>query len=235
MTRAISSLVFSTLIVLFSFTSFASEICSGNGGKTALVVIDMQPKFVTRGGNDQTPENKAKVEQIITAQTAAIKYARRSNIPIVFLEYEGDYGDTNNALKTAVANYKEVKFFKKSSDGMFEDYNKYKKDLVDYLAQKKVGTLVITGANGGACVLQSITGALDGNCSVIAFNKGIADFNYKDFIYPYVNQYANIKPNCKSCVFKEAPSLDDVILAVGSGSKSDKATPPSYQGAGAVK
>ena len=171
----------------------------------------MQPKFVTRGGNDQTPANKTKVEQIIKEQVAAIKRAREARIPIIFLEYEGDFGDTNEALKAAVANYPDVKFFKKNSDGMFEDYNKYKQDLATYLTRKQVGTLIITGANGGACVLRSITGALDNNCTVVAYNKGIADFNYKDFIYPYVGQYSNIKPNCKDCMFREVSSIDGLV------------------------
>jgi hypothetical protein len=71
------------------------------------------------------------------------------------------------------------------------------------------------GANGGACVSDSIVEAIQGNCSVVAFNKGIADFNYKQFIYPYAGQYAKIKSSsnrlCKDCSFKEVSSLDDVI------------------------
>lgn len=199
------------LTLFFTTVSRAETICSSAAQNLALVVIDMQPKFVTRGGNDKTPENVAKVKQITDEQIAAINWAKQANIPIVFLEYDGDYGDygdTNSDLKAAVANYKELKFFKKTSDGMFESYNKYRKDLVDYLAKKQVGTLIITGANGGACVLMSIKGALDSDCTVVAYTKGIADFNYKDFIYPYVGKYSDLKPNCPNCSFKEISSLE---------------------------
>lgn len=221
----------SIFIILFSFASVAVPICSGSNGNSALIVIDMQPKFVTRGGNDQTPANKAKVDQIIKEQVAAINRAKEANIPIVFLEYEGDYGDTNDTLRAAVGNYKDAKFFKKNSDGMFEDYNKHKKDLADYLTRKQVGTLIITGANGGACVLQSIRGALGNNCTVIAFSKGIADFNYKDFIYPYVGQYSNIKPNCKDCMFKEVSSIDGVTqFMVNNSSRGSPASSNESRG-----
>ena len=177
---------------LFLFTAWiyvtaavAEEICAGKDNNAALVIIDMQPKFVTRGGNDKTSRNLSKVDQIIKEQMVAIERAKKANIPIVFIEYEGDYGDTNRALKDAVGNYKDFKVFKKNSDGMFEKDNRHRDDLIAYLQDKQVGTLVITGANGGACVLDSIEGALKGNCTVIAYNKAIADFNFKDFIYPY--------------------------------------------------
>ncbi len=212
--------------LLFSFASSAETICPAKSNNAALIVIDMQPYFVTRGGNDQTPENKIKVDQIIKEQIAAIKLAEKAKIPIVFLEYDG-HGDTNSVLKSAVGTYKEVKFFKKSTDGMFEDYNVHKKDLVDYLTSKQVGTLVITGANGGACVLQSITGALARNCSVVTYNKGIADFNFKDFIYPYVGQYGNIKPDCTGCSFKEVSSIDGIVQYIYTVNSSTSVSPPT--------
>lgn len=187
----------------------ADPICAENSINTALVVIDMQPGFVTRGGNHNDSENKAKFEKIINEQVAMVKRAKDYQIPIIFLEYEGDYGDTNSKLKESAKNYPNVRYFKKSSDGMFEDYNKYRKELVDYVKAKNIGTLVITGANGGACVRSSIDGALKNNCNVIAVSSGIADFNYKDFIYPYAGKYSNLKAKCSNCSFKEVSRVDD--------------------------
>lgn len=184
-------------------------VCFSNSPNSALVIIDMQPYFATRSGNHQDAENKAKLDKINETQVGAIQKAREANIPIIFLEYDcGPCGSTNDSLKTAVANYRNVRFIKKNSDGMFEDYNKYRKELVDYLNKNDIGTLIITGANGGACVLRSITGALENNCNVVALNSGIADFNYKDFIYPYLGQYSHIKPNCRDCSFKEVSTID---------------------------
>jgi nicotinamidase-related amidase len=228
--------VFYTLVFLSQLalaqTPSTDIICDSNTRKTALVVIDMQPVFVTRGGNDKDPANKKKVEEVLAAQVEAIENAKKYKIPIIFLEYEGPFGDTNSLLKDAVKNYGTVKFFKKNTDGMFESYNKGKSELVAYLKQNKVANLVITGANGGACVLRSITGSLDGNCNVLAYSKGIADFNYREFIYPYSGQYKGIKPNCKDCKFRETASIDDIVEDMARGSNLPRSTPANNESVG---
>lgn len=195
--------------------SAAETICSKDSVNTALIVIDMQPAFIKRTKDHESFENKTKVGKIIQEQIAAINQAKDANIPIVFLEYAGVYAeqegddDTSSELKAAVANYREVKFIKKNTDGMFENGNRYRQELVDYLTKHSVGTLIITGANGGACVKKSIMGALENNCSIVALDKGIADFNFKDFIYPY--SYTGVKPTCSDCTFREVSRLDGVI------------------------
>ena len=184
-------------------------VCSTQSAYSALIVIDMQPYFAIRGGQHNEPENKEKIEKVIEVQIASIKKAIAAGIPIVFLEYECPPCDpTDSRLKAAVSGYKNVRFIKKTTDGMLDSDNKYRKELADFLNKNNIGTLIITGANGGACVLESITGALENNCNVVAYNAGIADFNYKDFIYPYIGQYTEIKPNCKDCTFKEVFSID---------------------------
>lgn len=235
--KSLVSFVFLSVLMSSTLTFAEDTICDSNTNQTALVVIDMQPEFFTRGGNDKEPANVKKVEDIIAAQVEAIKKARSQNIPIIFIEYDCtafkiECGDTNSSLKEAVRNYRTVKYFKKTSDGMLESRNKNRSDLVGYLKQNNVGNLVITGANGGACVLRSITGALDGNCSVLAYSNGIADFNYKNFIYPYVGQYKNIKLNCKDCKFRETASIDDVIEAMASGSNLQRNAPAANESRG---
>lgn len=234
------------LIVLFvQARSFAYDddrfngeaVCEGNPSKAALVVIDMQPGFVTRGGNDKEPANVKKVDEIITAQAEAIREAKSFNIPIVFIESVGGYGDTNSKLKDAVRNYSRVRYFVKTSDGMFDSYNKSRADLVAYIKENDVGTLIVTGANGGACVLRSIRGSLDGNCTVLAYSNGIADFNYKDFIYPYVGWYLDIKNKCTTCKFEETSSVDDIVgaMARGGGGTTRNSAPTSNHSNGAVR
>ena len=169
----------------------------------------MQEIFVTRGGHHQKPENIAKVNEILEEQKGAIDQAKRAGIPIVFLEYASIGEDTNKSLKEAAGSYSNVKYIKKNTDGMLDNHNTYRDELVNYLKQHHVGTLVITGANGGACVSASIQGALKNNCTVIAFNKGIADFNFPDFIYPYAGHYTHIKPDCKNCEFREVANLEN--------------------------
>lgn len=207
-------------ILLFSVGTLADDqICDSNASKSALVVIDMQPTFATRLGNDKTPENTAKLRQIEEAQLEAIQKAKANGIPIIFLEYVSSYvnfGDTNKSLTDPLQDYEKRQLFKKNSDGMFESENKSRAEIVAYLKKHKIGTLIITGANGGSCVKKSILGSLDGNCSVIAYSKGIADFNYEEFIYPYSGKYS-FKPNCADCKFMEVSTIDGIIPALDQG------------------
>jgi nicotinamidase-related amidase len=197
------------MLNIYSIKAISEEICSDGDNKTALVVIDMQPGFVTRGGNHEEKINKLKTEKIIESQAELIKKAKQNNVPVIFMEYTGDYGDTNAKLKEAAKGNVKTVYFKKNSDGMFAEYNKYRKELIEFVKKNNIGSFIITGANGGACVLSSIEGALSNNCNVIAFSGGIADFNFKDFIFPYVGYYKNIKPKCKNCTFKEVASIEE--------------------------
>ncbi len=207
MIRYTEKLIYIFLIFL-SLSAFAGPARVGD--KDALIIIDMQSYFITRGGNQDTVENKRKVQEITQVQIAAIKVAIKSQIPIVFLEYEG-FGETNQDLKKAIGEYEEVKYLLKDTDGMFDDSNRHKSKLVEYLNSKEIGNLIITGANGGACVQQSIEGSLKNNFNVMALNTGIADFNYKEFIYPYTQQY-NFKPTCADCKFREVDGVAVVAL-----------------------
>jgi nicotinamidase-related amidase len=209
-------ILFSILFLYFNLANSKDLACDTSSINSALVIIDMQPHFVTRGGNQNSRENNFKVGQIIGAQIEAIKKAISANIPIVFIEYE-NVDPTSDLLKAAVKNYHDVKFFTKSTDGMFDNENKYKNQLVSFLKDRKIGTLVMTGANGGACVKESILGALNENCNVVAFSKGIADFNYVDFIYPYKGQYKDLGHKCQNCSFQEKDLIKDIEIALQSG------------------
>ncbi|MBC7712190.1 MAG: isochorismatase family protein [Rhizobacter sp.] len=202
-----------SLLILLSFTRVASAAPMGD--KDALVIIDMQAMFVTRGGYSDDEENKKKVQEVLRNQLEAIKLAKAAKIPIIFLEYEG-FGNTNDDLKKEVEGYPDAKIFLKNTDGMFDSYNKHKAELVAFLESKNVKSLIITGANGGACVLDSISGSLDSNYNVIAYSKGIADFNYKEFIYPYDHHY-NFTPTCADCKFKEVDNMQVVALELAAG------------------
>jgi nicotinamidase-related amidase len=221
---------YTAFIVILTIFSLSAFCIPGDKENHALIIIDMQPKFVTRGGNHNKESNVEKVENIITTQLEAINVAKASGIPIVFLEYE-NYGDTNNILKNAVGDYENTKFFLKNTDGMFSQRNKYRDKLISYLEDEKIGTLVITGANGGACVKSSIGGSLEEGYNVVAYSEAIADFNFKDFIHPYDNIYKfkpeyclkevcsliwfNCRPACNT--FTEIDTLPAITLMVSNG------------------
>lgn len=209
----------------------------------ALVIIDMQSYFMTRGGNADLPENMKKVKRLLDAQMAAIQAAKQANMPIIFLEYESA-GVTNGNLEGAARvekirfdnlwskiakdprklkkkefiNSDQVAYFLKNTDGMFDEENSHKKELVDYLTKKNIKTLIVTGANGGACVQASIQGALNNHINVIAYDAAIADFNYQDFLYPYDQYYREtIHPTFSNCKFKETSNLSDIFPQETSG------------------
>lgn len=206
----------SLLVVLSSLASFAAEpMCSETSGNAALVIIDMQPYFAERARRHNDPENKAKLNKVIAEQKKAIEQARESGVPIIFIEYDVqpyDLGKTSESLMTAASGHRDVQVIKKTTDGMFDPANKHLKELEAFIKKHQIGTLVITGANGGACVHQSISGALVNNCNVVAVSTAIADFNYRDFIYPYAGQYGTMekvaKKYCSNCTFKEVSSVD---------------------------
>lgn len=208
--------LFLTIVILTSLSSFASPpMCSETSGNAALVVIDMQPFFAERARRHNDPENKAKLNKVIAEQKKAIEQAREAGVPIIFIEYEVqpyDLGKTSESLMTAASGHRDVQVIKKTTDGMFDPGNKHIKALEAFIKKHQIGTLVITGANGGACVEQSITGALVNNCNVVAVSTAIADFNYRDFIYPYSGQYSSMekvaKKHCSNCTFKEVSSVD---------------------------
>lgn len=198
--------LFTTLLLILSFSLWAQV------GKSALIVIDMQPYFVERGGNDKDLENAKKVADILAEQERMILQARAANIPVIFIEYEWPgyaFGVTNERLSAAAKDYDQASVVKKATDGMFDD-SKAKEQLNKLLAEKGINHLYITGANGGACVEQSIRGALRNNYSVTSVSQGVADFNYPEFIYPYKGHY-NFTPTCASCSFKEVEGSVDIV------------------------
>lgn len=198
--------LFTALLFILSFSLWAQV------GKSALIVIDMQPYFVERGGNDKDLENAKKVAEILAEQERMILQARAANMPVIFIEYElvgYNFGVTNKRLSAAAKDYNQASVVKKAADGMFDD-PKTKEQLDKLLAEKGINHLYITGANGGACVHQSISGALRNNYSVTSVSQGVADFNYKEFIYPYKGHY-NFTPTCPTCSFKEVEGSVDLV------------------------
>ena len=62
--------------------------------KSAIIIIDMQPYFVTRKGYHKARENKKKVDDLIHHQVEIINDAKSRGIPILIVEYKRQ-GETN--------------------------------------------------------------------------------------------------------------------------------------------
>lgn len=211
-------------------------LCDMSSTQSALMIIDMQDQFVLRGGKALSRENGNAVTAAIDEQIRAIEHAKKANLPIVIVEYFG-YGPTNSRLKEAVAGYAKAKTILKSTDGIFDHDNVYKRDLASFLFQEKVKTLMVLGANGGACVRQSIAGALQANCSVISTERGVADFNYRKFIFPYqfkpeYNSFMNTRyGSCVNCQFRQVRQANDLtpFMVNNQNSPTNRAQEPDSE------
>ena len=107
----------------------------------ALVIIDMQIHFCT---SEDESTQKACIREI--------KRAKRRNMPIIFLEYEG-FGATQPDLMQALGVYKKVKTLTKSTDSGSDEISSL------LLRQwTSIQTLRICGVNAGACVISTIRG-----------------------------------------------------------------------------
>lgn len=189
---------------------------------TALIIIDMQPYFAQRNGAFKDGDNPEKIDEIIYQQQRAIEVARAHGMPIVVIEYDCTVCDpTTERLTSKLKGYEENSVtIKKSTDGMFDSWNHNIEALKTYLDAKGVDNLIITGANGGACVNQSIHGALINEYDVMAISNSIADFNYEKFMYPYsykvegseMHRFSSIEAGCENCSFKEYNSLEQLQL-----------------------
>ncbi len=210
-----------TLAFLGPLAAFASTC------KTALLVIDMQPGFVTRGGNENSAKNKLSFAQLLAAQVEAIRKAKQHHAAIVFLEFKGNYGPTNEELKKAVGTYPNAEFFTKDTDGAFNQSNSFRAEFIEHLKKEKVCDLVVTGANGGACVEESIKGAIENCYNVTAVSEGIADFNFETFIYPYADKY-KFKPKCEGKFFREVTNAQEAFAPEAPGQFAPASSPVEF-------
>jgi nicotinamidase-related amidase len=228
-------------IFIFFMMTFMTPIASAESSHAALVVIDMQQQFVDvgippdgiRSGYARHLVSSRKLAALTSELIGLIKAAMSKNLPIVFLEYS-KWGDTIPALKEATRGYDKVVFLKKDTDDMFHERNTYRKMLEDYLRGHSVDTLIVTGANGEACVRDSLKGAQKAGYSLIAYTAGIASFatDPAKAIYPYphyysVVEYGHFGNNCKACTFRYADSLSDLAETFAANNSQSISKSPS--------
>jgi nicotinamidase-related amidase len=176
--------------------------------KVALVVIDMQPRFVTRGGKHNVPDNQLKTRQVLERQIYLIQAAKAHHVPIVQIEYQ-NYGETHDMITQQIGDYDLTRTFLKSADGMFAPRGGIVNELRAYLDSLGVTDLLVTGANGGYCVRCSIEGALIQGYKIWADNLAIIDFNPAEFHYPYKysDNFFRVDPNLAQKNFFQTEEL----------------------------
>ncbi len=204
-------------------------ICSRDSGKSALVVMDMQGYFSARNGAIRNSSNRELADAAIQEQIKAIEEAKKNKLPIMVVEYDinnmspvGLDGsglpywkdtDTDPRIMAALEGYDNYQVIKKNTDSFLSQNNNNRRQVVDFFREHDTQQIIMTGANGGACVARSIAQALGNNCEVVAYSRGIADFNYDSFVFPYAGNYSSFTDQvnmgtCDTCVFREVHSME---------------------------
>lgn len=152
-------------------------------GPAALVIVDMQDHYVNRAGYQNLKKSFDKLATILAHQKRMIETAKKTNMPILIVQMK-TRGPTTAALQSAIGDYENTKIVEKETNGLF-DHPISAGPALEQLRKWGVKELVVMGANGGACVKQTILGAINNGYPVRAYTSGIADFNTSDFTYPY--------------------------------------------------
>lgn len=169
------------LLGLILFMASAPQ--KGAAQNTALMIIDMQAHFSEDENTRDLPGNPEKKEQVLARQRELIRRAKANNLAILVVEYSG-CGDTDCTLIKEIGDYKGYKKILKVSDNLFR-YKAEAAAIMDYFAANKITDLFIGGANGAACVKDTLVGALDRGLRVWTDPCAIIDFNPSHYEYPF--------------------------------------------------
>jgi len=194
-------------------------MCPDDGENSALVVVDMQAYFRYVAKNYRSSNNIRVTNEVIAKQVETIKIAKEKGIHIILVQYKcitptGQRevcGDLDEEIVNALGSYSKGHIIKKTTNDLFDLKNEFNSDVKSVLTKNKIGTLIVTGANGSVCVKETMLGALRNNCDTIAYTAGIADYKgEKDFIFPYTGYYDDIEANCTSCSFSSIASFSEL-------------------------
>lgn len=165
------------------------------------MIIDMQDSFILRNPRASMFEsNDTKAAAVLKQISALIEEAKQNQRPIILVEYQ-DMGPSNEKIAALLKDYKKAYTVIKNDDGVFDDKNS-KEAVEKIMLNSGTDRLIVTGANGGACVDLSIHGSIEQRYTTFAVSDAIADFNFDQFIYPY-DQYEHYEEkNCPGCKFQ---------------------------------
>ncbi len=253
-----------TITVAFILLIFSSYSYADPTPKTdfALILVDMQPHFAERKDFHLTAENQLKRQAVLNKQVKAIELAKKYEIPILVIETISlsnlpnaiDYGKTSPLLTEAIGSYQKTALLNKTRDNVFDPggqtFDPKTTDIVHDIMHSNVEdlyallenwgtkTLIIIGANGGACVNDTIYGAA-GNFvredrstfNIVTFAPGIIDFNFENFIYPYAfNRERSLDmPNNQEVYFFQTYNTNELDELINQSPYSEDTLEFKYQ------
>ena len=134
-----------------------------DSGNLAVVLIDMQEKFVGRLRDGEA-------ERIIARQLAVLKHCVRAKIPVVVLELKSyNYGHTIKILLRAALKTPKCRVIKKDYNSGFQETR-----LNSYLKSIGVENLLIMGINADYCVKSTAEHAIYLGYRIITSNEVIS-------------------------------------------------------------
>lgn len=172
------------LLAALVLSVLAPALAPALAEERAIVVIDMQPQFETRFGYEKLPGNSKKAARVKAEIQRLIQEAIRSHFYVIFVEYEG-FGSIDESLLKEVGGYDRTITIKKDTDGLFHRHNRMLSEIRSYVAVNDIQDVLICGANGGACVKESLRSAQSYGLGTWWKSDAIADFNTSSFTYPY--------------------------------------------------
>ncbi len=116
---------------------------------TALLIVDVQNKVMDGAHNR---------DDVISNIAALVDKARKQNVPVVWVQHNSEELPTGSEAWAYVPELKQDEsepVVQKEYGDSFEDTN-----LESVLADRKIGRLVVAGAQTDACILSTLHGAI---------------------------------------------------------------------------
>lgn len=134
------------LFILFTMSSVFANV--------GVVVIDMQKGFF----DIEKTRNTKEVKLLLSRHVELLNWAKLRKAPVVVFEYRGK-GKTDSVIMNAIKGMDAKVITKTMDDGFSEMSSASRDEAHRFLQTRKIKTLIVTGINGGSCVMETIQGA----------------------------------------------------------------------------
>jgi len=159
---------------MYQFNLFTNPF--RNLGNYGLVIIDMQPHFLS-GLHKDKKDQKQVAEVCFWQQQLIDEYGRTQGNPVIFVEYDNGFGKFGS--KVLRVEERDHRIRKNIDDAtlanLYTNIVDLKKpnDLMEVLKLLNTQTAVVLGCNAAACVLDSISSLRKNEVEVYTSRQGL--------------------------------------------------------------
>lgn len=168
---------------LFIFL-FSLNIASYPSFDTAIVLVDMQPEFISL---------QSEIEfNLIKTQKSLLRWGLKNNMSLLVFEFDGG-GDTIAPLQDLIKKFDNRAIVTKYKNGGFHFDPRGVVNPIILLRSWGISRIIISGVNGPYCVQETAQGALNNSFDVYSAGDLVANLEYglEDF------------PNCSWWLIEE--------------------------------